>query len=56
MWYSNSCRNKSKNHQPNKMLLNDKNLYNSISKAINPYGDGKSSKNIINFIRDKEGI
>ena len=38
------------------MLLNDKNLYNSISKAINPYGDGKSSKNIINFIRDKEGI
>ena len=39
-----------------KMLLNDKNLYNSISKAINPYGDGKSSKNIINFIRDKEGI
>ena len=39
-----------------KMLLNDKNLYNSISKAINPYGDGKSSKKIINYIRDKEGI
>ncbi len=48
--------NKKKIINQTKMLLNDKNLYNSISKAINPYGDGKSSKNIINFIRDKEGI
>lgn len=32
-------------------LLTSKGYYNSMSKAINPYGDGKASERIINFIR-----
>ncbi len=31
-------------------LLTDKNKYNAMSKAINPYGDGTASKKIINSI------
>jgi len=32
-------------------LLNDKNEYDKMSKAHNPYGDGKASKRIIEFLR-----
>ncbi len=32
-------------------LLDDKNEYNKMCKAINPYGDGKSSKRIIDIIK-----
>ena len=33
------------------LLLNDDALYNKMSKAHNPYGDGKSSDRIIQYIR-----
>ena len=33
-------------------LLNDPIFYDSISKVNNPYGDGNSSKNILNFLKD----
>jgi UDP-N-acetylglucosamine 2-epimerase (non-hydrolysing) len=32
-------------------LLDDKNYYNSMAQAINPYGDGFASKRIIEFIK-----
>lgn len=35
------------------LLLNNRNLYNKMSKAISPYGDGKAAKRIINIIRKK---
>ena len=35
------------------MLLEDPILYGSMSKAINPYGDGKASKRIVKYIKDK---
>ena len=38
-----------------KKLLEDKNYYNKIAKAENPYGEGDSSKKIIDFIIDKLG-
>ena len=34
-------------------LLSDKKAYKKISKAHNPYGDGKASKRIINFLMEK---
>ena len=33
-------------------LLNDENAYNSMAKAINPYGDGKASLRIIEACKD----
>lgn len=36
-----------------KQLLTDKKLYDSMSKASNPYGDGNSSKYIVNAIINK---
>ncbi len=38
-----------------KKLLEDKNYYNKIAKATNPYGNGDSSVQIINFIINKLG-
>ena len=35
------------------LLLDDKNHYNSMSKANNPYGDGQSSERILKFISEK---
>ena len=32
-------------------ILNDENLYNELSKKINPFGDGKSSKRILEIIK-----
>ena len=32
-------------------LLNDKDEYDKMSKAHNPYGDGKASKRIIEFLK-----
>jgi UDP-N-acetylglucosamine 2-epimerase (non-hydrolysing) len=32
------------------LLLNDSDYYSSMSRAINPYGDGKASKRIVNAI------
>lgn len=34
-------------------LLDDQNLYDSMSKTKNPYGDGFASKRIINFLKKK---
>jgi len=34
-------------------LLNQKTEYNKMAKAVNPYGEGKASQNIYNFILDK---
>lgn len=33
-------------------LLNDENEYNTMSKAHNPYGDGKACEKIVNFIKE----
>ena len=33
-------------------LIEDKNEYDKMSKAINPYGDGKASQKIIKFLRE----
>lgn len=33
-------------------LLNDENEYNTMSKAHNPYGDGKACERIVDFIKD----
>ena len=33
-------------------LLDDENEYNTMSKAHNPYGDGKACERIINFIKE----
>jgi UDP-N-acetylglucosamine 2-epimerase (non-hydrolysing) len=33
-------------------LLDDENEYNTMSKAHNPYGDGKACQRIIDFIKD----
>ncbi len=33
-------------------LINDKDIYNKMSKAHNPYGDGKATERIINFLRN----
>ena len=32
-------------------LIDDENEYNKMSKAYNPYGDGKASLKILNFIK-----
>jgi len=37
--------------QETSMLLENKNYYNSMSKAINPYGDGKACERIVNVLR-----
>ena len=34
-------------------LLTDKKIYNEMSQAINPYGDGKASERIVNYLKDK---
>ena len=36
-----------------KKLLTDKEEYDRMSKASNPYGDGNASKNIVNAIIEK---
>ncbi|RAP53229.1 MAG: UDP-N-acetylglucosamine 2-epimerase (non-hydrolyzing) [Methanosphaera sp. rholeuAM270] len=33
-------------------ILNNEEIYTSMSQAVNPYGDGKSSKRILKIIRD----
>ena len=43
--------NKDKIIQEAQRLIDDKNEYNKMSKAHNPYGDGKASEKIINFIK-----
>lgn len=35
-----------------KLLLTDKNEYDKMAKAINPYGDGKASKRIVKTIKE----
>ena len=35
-------------------LLNDENEYNTMSKAHNPYGDGKACERIVNFIKERK--
>ncbi len=35
------------------LLLNNKEEYNKMSKAVNPYGDGKASKRITDYILNK---
>ena len=36
-------------------LLDDENEYNIMSKAHNPYGDGKACEKIVEFIKNEEG-
>lgn len=35
-------------------LLNDKNAYTLMAKAVNPYGDGNACKRIADILEDKE--
>lgn len=35
-------------------LLDDENEYNTMSKAHNPYGDGKACERIVNFIKERK--
>ena len=37
-------------------LIRDKNEYNKMSKAVNPYGDGKASLRIVNIILKYFGL
>jgi len=37
-------------------LLNDEKQYNSMAKAVNPYGDGKASKRIVKILLSKFGF
>jgi len=39
-------------HKETKELLTNKKIYNSMSKAVNPYGDGTTSKQIVKIIED----
>ena len=38
------------------LLLKDKKYHARMAKAINPYGNGKASEKIYNFIRDKYNL
>ncbi len=38
------------------LLLNNKKEYNKMSEAVNPYGDGKASQRIIDYILNKYNI
>jgi UDP-N-acetylglucosamine 2-epimerase (non-hydrolysing) len=46
--------NKEKIVNTTQKLLKDQNFYDSISRVNNPYGDGDSSKNILNFLIDRD--
>lgn len=35
-------------------LLNDSHLYNSMAKALNPYGDGRAAERIVDFFQKIE--
>jgi len=37
-------------------LLTDKNMYKTMAKAVNPYGDGQASKRIVQAILHKFGF
>lgn len=43
-------------YERTKALLSDSELYNSMSRAANPYGDGKASERIVNALRHHFGI
>lgn len=43
-------------YERTKVLLSDKETYESMSRAANPYGDGKASERIVNAIRHHFGI
>ncbi|MNZ81897.1 UDP-N-acetylglucosamine 2-epimerase [compost metagenome] len=43
-------------YERTKALLSDKELYDSMSRAANPYGDGKASERIVNAICHHFGI
>ncbi|MGI5921543.1 MAG: non-hydrolyzing UDP-N-acetylglucosamine 2-epimerase [Syntrophomonadaceae bacterium] len=44
--------NQNKIYKEARLLLTDKNEYDKMARAINPYGDGKSSRRIVNVIKD----
>ena len=37
-------------------LLDDAEYYNSMSKAVNPYGDGKACEKIVKFLKNKKSV
>ncbi|WP_334072200.1 MULTISPECIES: non-hydrolyzing UDP-N-acetylglucosamine 2-epimerase [Paenibacillus] len=43
-------------YERTKALLTDRELYESMSRAANPYGDGKASERIVNAIRHHFGV
>lgn len=38
-------------YQETKRLLTDKNAYDSMAQAVNPYGDGRASQRIVEALR-----
>ena len=44
--------NQQKIYEAAKLLLTDKNEYEKMARAINPYGDGYASRRIVNVIKD----
>ncbi|MEN6461504.1 MAG: UDP-N-acetylglucosamine 2-epimerase (non-hydrolyzing) [Syntrophomonas sp.] len=44
--------NQQKIYDEARLLLTDKKEYEKMARAINPYGDGKASKRIVNVIKD----
>jgi len=44
--------NQQKIYEAAKLLLTDKNEYEKMARAINPYGDGYASKRIVNVVKD----
>ena len=35
------------------VLLNDDRVYDKMSNAVNPYGDGKASRRIVEFLSER---
>jgi UDP-N-acetylglucosamine 2-epimerase (non-hydrolysing) len=44
--------NQQKIYDEARLLLSDRNEYEKMARSINPYGDGKASKRIVNIIKD----
>ncbi len=46
--------NRDKIVEETQKLIDDKNEYEKMSKAHNPYGDGKASERVVRFLREED--
>ena len=51
-WYGYQSQHTPAEIERMKKLIDDLNEYNIMSKAHNPYGDGKACEKIVNFIKE----